>query len=84
MKADGTWTVLVVNDEAKSRGSLLRCLEEDYRVLAAPSIVDALHTLDDEGIDLVLCDHRIPDINAVEFFHKTRISHPEAQQDQAL
>lgn len=77
MKADGAWTVLAVNNEARVRGSLMHCLEEDYRVLATASSGDALHTLDNEEVDLVLCDHRIPDINAVEFFRKTRISHPE-------
>ncbi len=78
MRADGPWTVLVVEDEARSRASLTRCLEEDYRVLTAQSARDALHVLNSEEVDLLLCDQHMPELNAVDFFRKTRISHPEA------
>lgn len=78
MQADGTWTVLIVDDEAKIRTSLVRCLEEDYRVLTAASVGAALNVLASEEVDLMLCDQRMPDMNAVEFFRETRISHPEA------
>ncbi len=78
MQADGTWTVLVVNDETPARISLVYRLEEDYRVLTATSVRDALHILNSEEVDLVLCDQRLPDRNAVEFFRETRISHPES------
>ena len=77
MRADGTWTVLVVASEARSRTSLARCLDEDYRVLAANSVGDAQTILASEEVDLVLCDQKLPELNAVEFFRATRISHPE-------
>ena len=78
MRADGTWTVLVVVSEARSRTSLTRCLDRDYRVLAAASLDDAQSILTSEEVDLVLCDQKLPEMNAVEFFRATRISHPEA------
>ncbi len=78
MQADGTWTILVVSDEAQDRAALAGCLEHDYRVLSAPSVRDARGILDSEQADLLLCGQRMPNINAVEFFRGTRISHPEA------
>lgn len=78
MQADGTWTVLVVDSDSKVRNSLVQCLEEDYRVLSAPMVAGALAILAAEEIDLILCEQRMPYMNAVEFFRQTRISHPEA------
>lgn len=78
MRPDGTWTVLVVVSEPRSRASLIRCLDRDYRVLGAASVPEAQRILSHEEVDLVLCDHKPPEMNAVEFFGTTRISHPEA------
>jgi two-component system, NtrC family, response regulator HupR/HoxA len=77
MQSDGTWTVLVVNNEPKVRASLSSCLEQDYRVLGAASVRDALKMLESDQVDLVLCNQRTPEIKAVEFFRETRISFPE-------
>ncbi|MEO5764572.1 MAG: sigma-54 dependent transcriptional regulator [Casimicrobiaceae bacterium] len=78
MHADGTLTVLVVNADARGRASLERCLEDDYRVMMAASVSDAAAVMEHEAVDLLLCDQRMPQVNAVEFFRQTRISHPEA------
>ncbi len=32
MHADGTWTDIVINDDAAAKPPLLSCLDEDYRV----------------------------------------------------
>lgn len=77
MQVDGTWTVLVVSDEAKTRTSLSRCLEADYRVLSANAIEQALLLLERGDIDLVLCDQKLQGGTAVEFFRTIRISYPE-------
>lgn len=78
MRADGTWTILVVEEEAKARASLTTCLESDYRVLHAKSVLDARRVLAQEEIDMVLCHQRLPDATAVDLLRETRISHPEA------
>lgn len=78
MQNDGTWTILVVDNEVQVRTSLIRCLEQDYRVLGAASVRDARDILDNEEVDLVLCEQQMHDINAVEFLREIRISHPEA------
>ena len=78
MDANGTLTVLAVTREGRSRASLEGCLGDDYRMLMAASVQHALQLMADEDIDLLLCDHRMPHVNAVELFRHTRISHPEA------
>ena len=77
MRADGTWTVLIVAAESRNRAALTRCLAEDYRVLAAASGQAALALLATDEVDLVLCDHRLPDVT-VETLREARVSHPEA------
>jgi two-component system, NtrC family, response regulator HupR/HoxA len=71
------WTLLVVDHDAKVRNALTRCLESDYRPLAVATATEAFDVLEHEEVDLVLCEHRVPFTDGVEFFRKTRISHPE-------
>jgi two-component system, NtrC family, response regulator HupR/HoxA len=78
MRADGTLTVLAITGDGRARASLERCLRDDYRVLMSASVKDALQVMADEDIDLLLCDHRMPHVNAVELFRHTRVTHPEA------
>ena len=78
MSAGGTWTILVVEDQAKVRATLSACLEQDYRVLTARSVVEARRVLAAEEVDMVLCRQRPPDGSAVELLREARISHPEA------
>jgi two-component system, NtrC family, response regulator HupR/HoxA len=78
MQPDGTWTVLVVDDDAVSRAALIRCFEDDYRVLATVSVGDAMSIQDSEEVDVALCARRVADASGVEFFREMRVSHPEA------
>jgi two-component system response regulator HupR/HoxA len=78
MRADGTWTILVVEDQAKAKASLRECLDKDYRVLHARSVAHARRVLALEETDMVLCQQRLPDATAVDLLRETRISHPEA------
>ena len=78
MQADGTWTVLVVDDDAASRAELIRCFEDDYRVLTTVSVRDAMSMQDTEEVDVALCAQRVAATSGVEFFREMRISHPEA------
>ena len=78
MHSDGSWTVLVVADDAAARAALIGCVEPDYRVLATVSGRDALAIQDSEQVDLVLCEQRIDGSSGVEFLREMRVSHPEA------
>ena len=74
---EADWTILIVDDEAQVRASLVRCLEDDYRVLSVSSGPEALVTIEREEVDLVLCDQRMPGMTGVEFFAQLRVSFPE-------
>lgn len=78
MQAGGAWTVLVVEDDPQVSGPLVASLEENYRTFAASSGHEGLSLLEREQIDLVLCKQRMPDMSGVDFFRRTRISHPES------
>ncbi|SEQ42536.1 DNA-binding transcriptional response regulator, NtrC family, contains REC, AAA-type ATPase, and a Fis-type DNA-binding domains [Solimonas aquatica] len=69
--------LLVVDDEPQVRAALVRCLQEQYEVLSAASGSEALSLLGKHPVDLILSDQRMPDMSGVDFFARTRISHPE-------
>ena len=78
MQPDGAWAVLVVDDDPHAREPLAHVLEEHYQTFPAGSGHEALALLDREQIDLVLCHQRLCDMSGVDFFRRTRISHPES------
>lgn len=78
MQPDGTWSVLVVSDDAAARAMLIGCFESDYRVQATVSGRDALAIQDTEEVDVVLCEQWVAGTPGVEFLREMRISHPEA------
>ena len=60
-------TILIVDDEPKLLDVLSGMLEQmDYRTLTAGSGVAALDVLEREGVDLVLCDLRMPGMGGRE------------------
>jgi two-component system, NtrC family, response regulator AtoC len=70
-------TVLVVDDERLIRWSLTKRLRsEGYEVLEAETGEDALERIT-EGVDLVLLDYKLPDIDGVTVLRKIK----EADQD---
>ncbi|MGD8895903.1 MAG: response regulator, partial [Acidobacteriota bacterium] len=70
-------TVLVVDDEDLIRWSLRARLEEDgYDVDEAPDGRSALERVAG-GVDLVLLDFRLPDIDGLELLRRIKGSQPE-------
>ena len=76
--SNDAWTVLVAADDQLVRMPLVRYLEDNYRIFSAASSKEAMSYLDREPIDLILCGQYLGDASGVEFFHHTRISHPES------
>ncbi len=56
-------TVLIVDDEKNTREGLARALERHYRVRLADSGPAALRILEEEPVDLLLSDVRMPDMD---------------------
>ena len=68
--------VLVVDDELRSVESLARILDEDFDVHTATTTSAARAVLEKEWIQVLLCDHRMPNMSGVEFCAEVREQWP--------
>jgi two-component system NtrC family response regulator len=69
--------VLLVEDENDVRLLLKRVLSlEGFVVYEAENIKTASKLLENENVDLVLCDVKLPDGNGVEFISKIKAAYP--------
>lgn len=65
--------VLLVDDEESILSSLKRLLrKEGYDILSAGSARDGLKVFDGMEVDLVVSDHRMPEMTGVEFLSKVK------------
>ncbi len=73
-----TPTVLVVDDDQAILTVLeARLASAGLRVLTAQSGEEALRLLDEEPVDLVVSDQRMPGISGKDLFRQVHLSHPE-------
>jgi two-component system response regulator HupR/HoxA len=70
-------TILVIDDEIRSLESLARILSEDFDVKTAASIGEATRVLEEEWVQVVLCDQRMPEETGVEFLKTVRKRWPD-------
>ena len=71
------FTILVAEDEKASMFLYLEELtEEGYRVLSAENGLQVLGTLEDEKVDLLMTDIKMPDMHAEEMIPKVREDFP--------
>jgi response regulator RpfG family c-di-GMP phosphodiesterase len=72
-------TLLVVDDEARILSALRRSLRrEGWRVLTAGTPAEALRLLDEESIDAVLSDHKMPRMSGLDVLEAAAQRHPHA------
>jgi len=77
------WTmaqILLIEDEASIRRVLSKILKEEsdsYTVLEAENGEKGLQVLENEEIDLVLCDIKMPKIDGIEVLERSRKTRPE-------
>ena len=71
--------ILIVDDEPLIRQALLRALSgEGYDVLQAPGGREALDILTARGVDLILSDLVMPEMDGLELLKNARVVRPEA------
>ncbi|MFA5121988.1 sigma-54-dependent transcriptional regulator [Zavarzinia sp.] len=70
-------TVLVVDDEPRSVEVIARVLHEDFEVLTAGSAAEALQILENEWVQVVMSDQRMPEMTGVELLTRVRERWPD-------
>jgi len=70
--------ILVVDDERLIRMTLRKLLEDEkYEVIEADNGKTARELIEQDGIDLVVLDYKLPDTTGIEILKQVRESHPE-------
>ncbi|MCE6989765.1 sigma-54 dependent transcriptional regulator [Dyadobacter sp. CY323] len=73
-------TVLIIDDEEKLRSLLSRIIKaEGYEVLEAADSRSAFRLIENQDIDAVLCDVKLPDGNGVEMVPLLKAKNPVAE-----
>ncbi len=73
-------TVLIIDDEEKLRQLLARILQlEGYNLLQAGSLRQGLLQLQQQEVDVVICDVKLPDANGIEAVCQIREKAPQTE-----
>lgn len=70
-------TILIVDDEVRGLESLARILNEEFDVKTAANTADAEKVLEQEWVQIILCDQRMPDMTGVDFLKRVRAQWPD-------
>lgn len=72
-------TVLVVDDEIGPRESLRAILKPDYQVLVAAEGEQAVHFVEQQPVDVVLLDLRMPGLSGIQVLEKIKSINPSIE-----
>ncbi len=72
-------TVLVVDDEVGPRESLRAVLKPDYQVLVAAEGEQAIRVVEQEPVDVVLLDLRMPGLSGIRVMEKIKAIDPSIE-----
>lgn len=74
-----SYTLLLVDDETSILSSLYRVFrKEGYEILKSDNPVDALNMLNNQKVNLILSDYRMPEMDGVTFMHEAMKIQPNA------
>lgn len=69
--------ILIIDDEEKLRGLLARIVKsEGFEAIEAPDLKSGFRKLEQNDVDVVLCDVKLPDGNGVDFVTKIKSVFP--------
>ncbi len=72
------YKILLVDDEEDNLALLYRTLRQGYDIIKTTSPVEALEILKKEPVDIILSDHRMPELDGVEFLKESYEICPKA------
>lgn len=74
------YNILLVDDEEDNLALLYRTLRGSYNLERTTSPLKALEMLDEKDFELVISDHKMPEMDGVEFLKRVQISHPSTMR----
>ena len=69
--------ILLVDDEPHSLAAMRMALEDEFEILTAGDAAQAARVLEEEWVQVILCDQRMPGRSGVEFLTEVRERWPE-------
>jgi two-component system, NtrC family, sensor kinase len=72
--------VLLVDDDDNLRSSLELALRRDFEVRTAASAPEAFAILEQEKVDIVVSDHRMPGTTGAEFLRQVADRYPDTER----
>lgn len=70
--------ILLVDDEEDNLALLYRTLRQEYDILKTTSPVEALEILKENRVEIIISDHKMPEMDGVEFLKRSYDIVPEA------
>ncbi len=70
-------TILLIDDEVHSLSAMRMALEDDFDCLTALDAAEALRLMQDNYVQVIFCDQRMPGKTGVEFLSEVRERWPE-------
>ena len=70
------YSILHVDDEEYNLALLYRTLRGPYNLEKTTSPLKALELLDEKEFELVISDHKMPEMDGVEFLKRVQLKHP--------
>lgn len=78
--ADRRYKILIVDDEIDNLQLLYRTLRRDYDVVKAQGPLEALEILKNDEFQCILSDHKMPDMDGVEFLKRSYDMYPDTMR----
>ena len=74
------YKILLVDDEPDNLALLYRTLRGKYEIMKTTSPIEALDILNKNKIDLVISDHKMPEMDGVEFLKRVYDKYPDTMR----
>lgn len=71
------YTILVVDDEKNNLQLFIRTLRKNYNVLSSTRGVEGLEIIRNNDVDMVISDHKMPEMEGTEFLKKAFEINPD-------
>lgn len=76
--AENKYKVLIVDDEEDNLSLLYRTLRQDFYILKTTSPLEALEMLKENPVQLILSDHKMEEMDGVEFLKRSYELYPQS------